>query len=151
MSMTNTLPITQLIQNIFAALVNATGAVGTTLGTAPANTVLLMTAGLNGSVLKSLMVASDDSAARVLCIFISPDGGTTKYCIGTVNIPLNSGATGAIANIDVLASAVLLGFPVDQGGRSVLPLAAGYKVYVGVQVAVTAAKTIVVTGISEDF
>lgn len=151
MAKTTTCPITQTIQNAFATLVNADGAVGTTLTTSPSNSKLLFTAGAEGSVVKSLTVSSDDSAARVLVFYISPDSGTTKYCIGTINIPLNSGATGAIANIDVLGSAVLLGLVLDQSGKPVLPLAATYRIYIGTQVAVTAAKTIVVTAVAEDY
>lgn len=151
MAKTTTLPITQTIQNAFQAIVNGDGAVGTTLTTAPSNAKLLLTAGAEGSVIKSLIVSSDDSSARVLAFYISPDGGTTKYCIGTVNIPVNSGATGAIVNVDILGSAVLIGMALDQSGKPVLPLAATYRLYVGTQVAVTAAKTIVVTAVAEDY
>lgn len=149
--MTNTLPVTQAIQNDFASLVNATGAVGVTLTTNPSNSVLLSTAGANGAIVKALMVCSDDSAAKVLVIYLSTDAGTTKNPIGTVNIPLSSGATGAIANIDILNSAVLLGFSVDQAGRSVIELAPAARIYVGVQGAVTAAKFVNICCISEQF
>lgn len=147
----NAQPCTQAIQNDFASLANATGAVGTTLTTSPSNSVLLSTAGANGSLVKSLMVCSDDSAARVLVIYVSPDSGTTKYPIGTANIPLNSGATGAIGNIDLLNSTVLLGFPVDQAGRNIIQLAPSNRIYVGVQVAVTAAKFINIMASLENF
>lgn len=151
MAVTNTLPVTQAIQNDFASLVNATGAVGTTLTTAPSNSVLLSTAGANGGVVKSLTVCSDDTAARVLVIYVSPDAGTTKNPIGTVNIPITAGATGAIANVDLLNSSVLLGFPVDQSGRNVIELAPNNRIYVGVQVAVTTAKFLNVSCMSEQF
>lgn len=151
MAVTNTLPVTQSFSDIVQTIVNADGAVGTTLTNAPTNTKVLFTAGANGSIVKSLMVCSDDSAARVLVFYISIDAGTTKTPIGTVNIPINSGATGAIANIDIFNSTVLLGFPLDQGGRSVLPMQASAILYVGTQVAVTAAKFINVTGAAENF
>lgn len=151
MAKTYRVPVTQTLQSIVQSFVNADGAVGTTLTTAPSNTKLLFTAGTEGAVVKSLMVASDDSSARVFVLYISPDSGTTFYCIGTVNIPVNSGATGAIANIDLFGSSVLLGLQFDQSGKAVLPLEASHRLYGGVQVAVTAAKTIVVTGVAEDY
>lgn len=147
----NSQPCTQAIQADFTSLVNATGAVGTTLTTAPSNSVLLATMGANGGVVKQLTVTSDDTSARVLVIYVSSDSGTTKYPIATVNVPLNSGATGAIVNIDVLGSAVVVGLPLDQMGKPVLELAPSNRIYVGVQVAVTAAKFLNVTCVSEQF
>lgn len=147
-----TLPIAQNVNGpVSVNFVNADGAAGTGLTTSPSNTKLLYTAGANDSVLKSLIVSSDDSAARVLNVYVSPDSGTTKNWIGSVSIPITAGQTGAIANVDVLGSAVLVGMCYDQSGKAVLPLAGTYRVYVGVQVAVTAAKTVVVTAIGEDY
>ena len=151
MAKTTTCPITQSIQNAFQSIVNADGAVGTTLTTAPSNAKLLFTAGAEGSVIKSLTANSDDTSSRVLVIYISPDAGTTKYPIGSVSITTLAGQTGALSQIDILASSVFLGLPLDQSGRPVLPLAATYRVYVGVQVAVTAAKFLNVHAMGEDY
>jgi hypothetical protein len=150
MAKTTTLPVAQTIQNGKVSLVNATGAVGTTLTTTPSNAVLLFTAGAEGAVVKSITVTSDDTAARVLVFYISSDG-TTYYPLFTVNVPLNSGATGAIVNIDILGSAVVVGLPIDQSGKPVLMLKASERVYVGTQVAVTAAKFINIVLQAEDF
>ncbi len=150
MAKTTTLPITQTIQNGKVSLVNATGAVGTTLTTAPSNAQLLFTAGAEGAVVKSIMVTSDDTSARVLVFYISSDG-TTYYPLCTVNVPLNSGATGAIVNIDILGSAVVVGLPVDQAGRPIILLKATERIYVGTQVAVTAAKFINIVLQAEDY
>ena len=128
------------------SLVNATGAVGTTLTTAPTNSVLACTAHATlGSVISSFVVATDESTAKVLVIYRSIDAGTTKFPIGAISIPINSGQSGAIANVDILASLVLLGFPVDLSGRNCIILAAAERLYVGVQVAVTAAKFLIGT------
>jgi hypothetical protein len=151
MAVTNTLPITQAIQNWFQTLANADGACGTLVSATPANTKLLGTAGANGSILKALMVFSDDTAARVLDIFISPDAGTTRYFVGSVAVPITAGSTGAIINVDALANAFLVGFSIDQGGKNIVELAPNNKVYIGAQVAVTAAKTVMVFGMVEDY
>jgi len=149
MSTPNSAITTQAIGGIGQSFVNADGAVGTTLAIDLTNLKLLYTAGASGSIIKSLMANLDDGTARVLVL--AYDDLTHKYVIGTVNIPVNSGATGAIANIDLLASAVLLGFPLDASGRAVIQLPPNKKLWAGVQVAVTAAKTLNVTGSAEDF
>lgn len=151
MTVSNTLPVTQAIKNNFKTFVNADGAVGTTLTTSPSNTKLLLTAGANGSTLKGLIVSSDDSSAKVLVLYLSDDGGTTKYCIGTINVPINSGATGAIVNVDCLSNPYLIGLCIDQGGKNVIPLAPNVQLFIGVQAAVTAAKFVIISAFAEDF
>lgn len=150
MAVTYQLPFTQSFSNIATTIVNADGAVGATMTNNPSNTKTLFTANANGGIVKSLMVTGDDTTIRVLTFYISNDGGTTKVPIGTASIPVNAGATGAIATVDIFNTVFLLGFSVDQAGRNVLPLAAAALLYVGTQVAVTAAKFINVTGVAEN-
>lgn len=151
MAKTTTAPITQSIKNAYLTFVNADGNVGTTLTNSPSNTKKLLTAGAEGSILKVLKVTSDDSSARVLNFYLSLDGGTTKTHIGSVNIPINSGANGTTADIDILASTVFLGMAIDQSGKPVLPLAPSAEIYVGPQASVTSARFINVLAVAEDF
>jgi hypothetical protein len=149
----NTLPIAQNINGpATVQFANADGAAGTGLTTSPSNTKLLYTAGANDSVLKSIIVNTDEATTvRIVNIYVSPDSGTTKNWIGSVSIPLQSGNTGVISTVDVLGATVLPGMCYDQSGKAVLPLAGTYRIYVGLQVAVTSGKFVNVTAVGEDY
>ena len=150
MAKTTTNPFTQTIKSPSQVLLNADGAVGTAdYGTNPSNTKLLLTAGSEGSILKSLTVNNND-ADRTLQFFLSRDSGTTKYLLFTVAAAANAGWTTVVA-LDVLAATTVAGLPVDQSGRPVLPMEANEQLYVGVTVAVSASKTIYINSVVEDF
>jgi len=153
MAKTTTLPITQTIQNPVVAIVNATSFIAANGGTSPTNTVLFMTAGAEGSEVKAILIASDDSAAKQISFYLSTDSGTTKYLINTINVPIGSGLTsGTTANIDVLGSTAMVGLPLDQSGKPVMILVAAARIYVGVITAVvTSGRTIHITGQVEDY
>jgi len=94
---------------------------------APANTVLLVTAGTDGSVLTALSAMPRATAtASELALFISKDGGTTKRFIDS-------------ALMSAYTSAATTSTPVTTFSRisdsSPLRLAAGDTLYVGSQVA----------------
>jgi len=139
----------QAIQNDVVQLSNGTGACGTGWTNAPTNTVQLLTAGTNGLLVKSIVVSSDDTSGKALMLYLSLDAGATKYAIGAVTVPTNSGQTGSAPTIDLLAGTILAGFPQDQTGKFVLELAPNARLYVGVQTAVTAGKFINVVAQSE--
>jgi len=148
---TTTNPFTQDIKNPTVVLLNATGAVGTSdFGTNPSNTVLFTTAGADGSILKALTVSTSDTAAKTLQFFLSKDSGTTKILLFTVAVPASAGFT-TIGLTDVLTTGTVVGLPVDQSGRPVIPLEANSRIYVGTTVAVTAARTVYVTGFRRIF
>ena len=113
------------------------------------NKKTLFTAGANDSIVKSLHAVSDDSAAKVVQIYVN-DGSVDNY-IGAVNVPINSGTTGAIAAIDLLNGTLFPNLPYDANGKRVLPLPAGYVLKVSVVAAVTSAKTISITCMAEDY
>src|SRR5438045_9464334 len=116
MAKTNTIPITQTIQNPAVTIVSGTSFTATNPGTAPTNTVLFATAGAEGSVVKSIIISSDDSSARTVQFWLSKDSGTTNYLIGTVVIAALSG-TATLINIDVLGNSILTGFAFDWTGK----------------------------------
>ena len=153
MAKTTTLPITQTIQTLVISIVNATSFIAANGGTAPTNTVLLLTAGADGSVVKSIVVASDDSAAKQVSFYISVDSGTTKYLLGTVNVAAGAGLTsGTTSNVDVLGNYYLLGLPVDQSNKAIIELKAGAQIYAGViTAAVTSGRTLHVIAQMEDY
>ena len=151
---TNTVPIPQSYVNILSTIINSTGFNATNPGTAPTNTVLVATAGADDSVIKSLTVASDDTSARTIQVWISLDNGTTKYLIGTVIIAALSG-TATLTNIDVLGNSLINGLVQDETGKPVLPLQGSgtpAKIYVCViTAAVTASKTVWITGVQVNY
>ena len=73
------------------------------------NKKTLFTAGANDSIVKSLHAISDDSAAKVVNIYVN-DGSVDNY-IGAVNVPITSGTTGAIAAVDLLNGTLFPNLP----------------------------------------
>jgi hypothetical protein len=152
MPKTNTNPFTQTIRNPAATLVNADSFIAANGGTSPTNIKELLTAGSEGSIVKSLIISSDDSSARTVSFYMSTDGGTTDYLLFSVPVAASSGVNGTTINIDVLNNAFVQGLQIDQSGRPVIPLAANAKIYVGViTAAVTSGRTLYVVASLEDF
>lgn len=129
-------------QNIKTPGVTLNNATGTSL-------VTLFTAGSNDSVLKSMVASTNDTTAVNLIVVIN-DGTNDRY-LGTVNLPISSGRTGAIASVDVLGSSLIPGLPRDAAGRPVIQLQTGYSVKVGVLTAITSGKIVDVLGGAEDY
>lgn len=132
---------------------NSDGAVTAGLTTTPANTKLLATGKPgNGSKVVGLRVSSDEATTiRTMAFWRSPDGGTTKYFMSCVSVPLNAGNTSAIPNIDALSSTNFVGLPVDASGRQCIPLPAGWTLHCGLLVAVTSGKFVNVDPDVEDY
>lgn len=153
MAKTTTNPFTQTIKNPGLILLPSTVAQVIDAVGVVTNTLLFCTAGAEGSVLKSMIIASNDTAAKYVSVWIQPGGTGSLFLLGQVAVPLTSGfsATGVLINIDVLNNAYLTGLALDQTGRQVLPLEAGTIIRVGMVAAPTAAKCLYVTGVLEDF
>ena len=118
----------------------------------PANTTVLATlytASADDAVVKSLMCRSNDTQA--MNVVVAVNNGTADFILGVVNVPINSGSTGAIASVDLLSGTLLPGLPYDQNGKRVLPLAGGIILKVGVLVTITAAKQIDVSAVVEEY
>ena len=139
MSKTNTLPITQ---NIKRCVQSFTSSDTTTFKT-------VYTAGANDAVVKQLNARTNDSTAVNLVVVIND--GTTDRVIGTVNVPINSGSTGAIASVDLLGGTLIPSLPFDQNGKRVLPMQGGDILKIGCLATMTAAKTTDVTGFAEEY
>lgn len=107
------------------------------------------TAGTNGTKVVSLTAASDDTAAVNVQIWLTRSA--TSYLIGTVNVPITSGNTGAIASVNLLAPSLIPGLPVDNDGQPYLFLVSGDTLSVSALATVTTAKTVYVTCVSGDF
>jgi hypothetical protein len=119
---------------------------------APADTTTaktVFTAGTDDAVVKAINVASTDTAARVLSLFVND--GSNDILIGRVNIPANSGNNGTAATVDLLGGTLMPSLPYDANGKRVLPLPAGYILKAGTTTTVTSATAITVTAIAEDY
>lgn len=139
MAKSTNLNFTQTIKTPCVALTSANGTAAATL----------YTASTNDAVVKSLMVSTNDTTTVNLVVSIN--NGSSDFVLGTVNIPINSGYTGAIASVDVLGSSLLSGLPRDINGRNVLPLPSGYVLKVGCLATMTSAKTVNVIASVEEY
>lgn len=101
----------------------------------------VLTAGASGSKVVSLVAATDDTAAENLQVWIKRGG--TYYLLGTVNVPLLSGAgaAGAVAAVDLLNATSMPGLPLDNDGQHYLLLKSGDSLEVSAMATITAAKT----------
>lgn len=127
--------------------VNADGA-----GTLGSNTngVAIYTGGTYGSIVESLVFSTDDTTAVNAYVYIYT--GTTVKPLGIVNIPIQSGDLGTVANVDALAGSgvTLIGLPINAQGKRYIPLKSGDVLKFSVKAAVTAAKTVYGTAIAFD-
>ncbi len=148
----NSNPFTQTIKVHAATLVTASSFIAANAGLIPTNTIKLLTAGAEGSIVKAITIASNDGTARNIAFYISTDAGATKYLLGTVPVPANSGFNGTNTVVDMLASSVVNGLTCDQSGRPVLLLEAADEIYIGVTAAAVSANcNIYVVAQVEDF
>lgn len=112
----------------------------------------LYTASTDDAVVKAINVASTDSAARVMSLWIADSATATPRLIGAVNIPASSGAptSGTAATVDLLGGTLMPSLPYDANGKRVIPLKAGQVLAVSVP-AVTAATAIYVNAMVEEY
>jgi len=123
-----------------------------TAGTLGSNTngVTCFTAGAYGSIIESLVISTDDTAAVNVWFYIYR--GTTVIPLGIVNTPLRSGDLGTVANVDALAGSgiSLIGLPVNAQGKRFISLEASDVLKFTVLATMTAAKSLYVTAIGFD-
>jgi hypothetical protein len=115
---------------------------------------LLCTAGADGSILKSLRIASTDTTGRYVSLWIQPGGTGLLQLISTLYVEAESGfytSGGVRANVDILGNVGLVGMTTDQTGLPVLPLAASTKVYVSLLATLTDYKALHITATLENF
>lgn len=110
----------------------------------------LYTASADGAVVKAVNVASLDTAARVVSLWIADAATGNQQLIGAVNIPLSSGNTGAVATVDLLGGTLMPSLPYDANGKRVIELKGGQVLKVSIP-AVTAGTQVVVTAQVEEY
>jgi hypothetical protein len=109
----------------------------------------LYTASENDAIVKSINVASFDTVARIMSLWII---GTDDQpvSIGAVNIPLRSGDNGTAAAVDLIGGTLMPSLPYDSNGKRVIALKAGQRIAVSVPL-VTAGTQFNVTAQIEEY
>lgn len=121
---------------IVATSTTAATVVATSGGSAADTTALavgMLVSGTNivtGTYISAIVSSSALTLSRASTGVVSGVTFIPWVLLGHVNVPLKSGgdAAGAVANIDLLAASIVLGFPVDQSGRPIVNIPAGYKI-----------------------
>jgi hypothetical protein len=118
----------------------------------PADTTALktiFTAGVNGSKIETINIASDDSAAKTLNLYISD--GTTNYQLSQFNIPATSGFTTTNPSVGLMTQTQMPTLNYDSNGNRYIYLKANWLLKANVTAAMTAAKTMHIVTFAEDF
>ena len=118
----------------------------------PADTTTIktiVTGGTNGSVIEMLTVASTDTVARDLVFYLND--GTTNYRLFTLNIPINSGNTNAIASVAPFNSTLWPAVPFNNSGNKFIYVANGWSLRVNSTVAVSATREINIVAHGGDY
>jgi hypothetical protein len=110
---------------------------------------VVVTAGANGTKVVSLTAASSDTAARVLQISVGRGG--TNYIIGSVSVPAGAGTNGTSPSVNLLASTLLPGLPVDNDGQPYVFLQTGDVLQVSSTTTVTSNTLVHLSAIEADF
>lgn len=101
----------------------------------------LVTGGTNGSRVDAVNVASTETTARDLQIWLS--NGTADFLLATISVPANSGNNNAAPSVDVLRHYVLPGLAVDASGNRILYVESGWSLKASATSALTAGKELV--------
>lgn len=151
--MTTTPALTQTPKSPALILTSAIAAQAIDNSGVVTNHQLLYTAGASGAIVKSLLITSNDTAARYATAWIQPGGTGAIIPLGTVAVPATAGlsATGILQNIDVLGNPYLTGLAIDNSGKPCLLLEAGTKLFIGLVAALTANKAMFIFTQAEDF
>jgi hypothetical protein len=110
---------------------------------------LAFTAGADDSNIKAILACTDDSAAINLKVFITRS--SVDYLLGTIRIAALSGTDGAAPGIDLLNASGMAGLPLDSVGKRYIPMKTGDTLRLSCLATMTAAKTLWVSTLGEDY
>jgi hypothetical protein len=100
---------------------------------------VLYAGGANGSKVTVLTLATDDSAAQNMQVWVKRGG--VYSLLGTVPIAALSGGGGTVAAVDLLGASWLPGLAMDNDGQHYILLQSSDTLEVSALATVTAAKT----------
>lgn len=127
------------VNNSSVTIVNADGTA----------TKTLFTAGADDSDVDSIIVTSNDTAARILVLYVTRSA--VDYILGSVTIQAGAGTDGFNFTFDFINFINIPGLPMNNVGKQYLRLKTGDTLKVAVTTAVTAAKTIYVSAFGQDY
>ncbi len=104
------------------------------------------TASADDSIIKSISIVSDDVATRYISLIVN-DGANDRI-IDTIEVPAGAGTDGITPAVDGLANTLL---PLDSSLKKILPIMGGGKLCAKMVATITAAKTVTLNVIQEDF
>jgi hypothetical protein len=119
--------------------VNADGTAVKSLYTAPAQ----------GAKVRAISICSDDTTNRDALIYLSKSG--TNYVVGNVDVPLGSGTNGTVNGVNGLNTTNLPWTTKDNNYNPYIELEAGESLKASMLTAVTAAKTVTIVVLSEEY
>lgn len=102
--------------------------------------VTLVTGATNGTKIESINVASTDTSARDVQVWLTVSA--VNYLLTTVNIPINAGNTNAVVAVDLLRNAQWPSLAYDNNGNKYIYIASGSTLSVAALTTVTTAKSI---------
>jgi hypothetical protein len=102
-------------------------------------------AGTLAHKIDALAITTDNDAIRTATLYLH--NGTAAFRLGAVAVPINAGATSAVARVNVLTSLGTAG----ADGVPCIWIPAGCKLQVGLDAAVANDKVLDVVGRAQDF
>jgi len=155
MAVTSTPAFTQAITSTHTVLLNATAVQSISNAGVPSNIVSISPSSTNGSVIKSINITTNNSAALTLYLW-QYSSGSVYTLLGTVIVPAYAGfgsslGIGGLASYDVLADPYMTTFAIDQSGKPTLLLPSGYSLAIGTKAQVVNNLAAWITVTKEDF
>lgn len=135
-----------IVKKVGLLNVASAGALG-----ADTNGVSIHTFGSYGGFVAGLKISTDDTAA--VNVFLYSKDGSDIIPEGIVNVPLSSGNSGSVANVDALANTGVrtLGDWIEVNGKRVIPMEAGHEFKCSVLANMTSGKKCHVTALIFEF
>lgn len=110
----------------------------------------IVTAGSNGSKVTAVTVSSTETAnARVVQLWLTRSA--TSYLLASASVAVNSGFDGTVAAVNLLASYIWPGLPVDADGQPYIFLESGDTLQASITTQVAAGKEVDIVSVSGDF
>lgn len=109
----------------------------------------IVTAGVNGSKVVSLTVASTDSSARIAQVWLTRSA--TSYLLASLSVPITSGSDGTTPVVNLMNATIWPGLPVDNVAQRFFYLQSGDTLQISFTTQVTSAKEIDLAAVYSNF
>jgi hypothetical protein len=103
-------------------------------------TYTLCTGNSDDSIIISGLFTSTDTSSKDILIYMT--SGSTKYNIGTLNIPLGSGFSSGVPSVSLMNNTQLPSLISDMDGNKIIHLKSGWSLMIGLKTSLTTNKQI---------